>query len=521
MFGRSKSGTSLLRLVSLMALITTLCSLLLSACGDNTAAPTAAATTAAATTAAATTAAATTAAATTAAGTTAAATTAAGTTAAATTGAATTAAGTTAAATTAAGTSTGVKLNTNVAGKVELWHFWSSPVRRNAIRRVVAICQQALPKIQITETFKPFGDIYTANTAAVAAGTGMPDVIVEDRPQLPQKAANNIETDLQALATRDGIDGSAYWPFTWNQTLYKGDTYGIPFSTDTRMLYYSKNAFKEVGLDPEKPPTTWSELEAAAAKLDKKNADGTYARLGFSPLIAGAWDQWATVNGAEYVTKDGRPNVNDPKVVEALSWMKKWVDKFGNYAALDKFRNTFTSPPNDAFMSGKVAMVTDINGYVSQLNFYRPQVNKADGSGKENLDWGIANLPHNDAAPEANYSGGFALSIPRGSKNQDAAWEFIKCATSENAVASWARDTYEIPANIKAANDPTLTADPNWVLMLNALKTTKTIPFASQDPNYGQEVDKRTRDVFEGKKDAKAALDEAQAAIDAAIAKNK
>jgi len=77
--------------------------LVLGACGDNTATPVVA-TTAAATTAAATTAAATTAAATTAAATTAAATTAAtATTAAATTAAATTAAGTTAAATTAAG----------------------------------------------------------------------------------------------------------------------------------------------------------------------------------------------------------------------------------------------------------------------------------------------------------------------------------------------------------------------------------------------------------------------------------
>lgn len=520
MFKRSFTGMSMMRRFSLLVLIATLSSLMLSACGDATTAPTAAATTAAATTAAggATTAAATTASgsATTAAG---AATTAAG---GATTAAATTAAGGTAATTAAGGTSsTGVKMNTSISGKVELWHFWSSPVRRNAIRRVVAICQQMLPNVKITETFKPFGDIYTANTAAVAAGTGMPDVIVEDRPKLPAAAANNIETNLQALATRDGIDSKAYWPFTWDQTLYKGETYGIPFSTDTRMLYYNKNAFKEVGLDPNSPPKTWSELQAAAAKLDKKNADGSYARLGFNPLINGNWDVWATVNGANYVNSDGKPVANDPKVIETLNWVKKFVDGFGGYASLDKFRNTFTAPPNDAFMSGKVAMVADINGYVSQLNFYRPQIKKADGSGNEALDWGIANLPYNDTAAPSNYSGGFALSIPRGSKNQDAAWEFIKCATSEQAVASWARDTYEIPANIKAANDPTLTADPNWVLMLDALKTTKTIPFASQYANYGQEIDKRQRDVYEGKKDAKAAMDEAQAAIDAEIAKNK
>ncbi|MGH7960775.1 MAG: hypothetical protein ACRERD_02975, partial [Candidatus Binatia bacterium] len=67
-------------------------------------------------------------------------------------------------------------LNPEVSGEVEFWHFWGSPVRRTAIRRVVALCQSQLPNTTITEVFKPFGDIWTANIAAVAAGSGMPDV---------------------------------------------------------------------------------------------------------------------------------------------------------------------------------------------------------------------------------------------------------------------------------------------------------------------------------------------------------
>ena len=35
----------------------------------------------------------------------------------------------------------GPVLNTDVSGEVELWHFWASPVRRNALRRVIALCQ--------------------------------------------------------------------------------------------------------------------------------------------------------------------------------------------------------------------------------------------------------------------------------------------------------------------------------------------------------------------------------------------
>ncbi|MEZ4679577.1 MAG: hypothetical protein R2932_35700 [Caldilineaceae bacterium] len=90
------------------------------------------------------------------------------------------------------GTTTGTGAQASSAsGDVEIWHFWGSPARRTAIRRVVAICENQLPNIQITETFKPWGDIWTANIAAVAAGSGMPDIIVEDRPLLPQRARPN------------------------------------------------------------------------------------------------------------------------------------------------------------------------------------------------------------------------------------------------------------------------------------------------------------------------------------------
>jgi ABC-type glycerol-3-phosphate transport system substrate-binding protein len=79
-----------------------------------------------------------------------------------------------------------VQYNTDVSGEIELWHFWASPVRRNGVQRIKAICEQKLPNITVVDTVKPFGDIWTANIAAVAAGSGMPDVIVSDRPTLPR-----------------------------------------------------------------------------------------------------------------------------------------------------------------------------------------------------------------------------------------------------------------------------------------------------------------------------------------------
>jgi multiple sugar transport system substrate-binding protein len=407
----------------------------------------------------------------------------------------------------------GPRLNPDVSGTVEFWHFWGSPVRRNAIRRVIALCQAKLPNITVNETFKPFGDIWTANIAAVSAGSGMPDVIVEDRPSLPQRAADGIATDLQERAQADGVSGDQFYEFAWNQTLYEGKTYGIPFETDVTVLFWNKNAFKEAGLDPEKPPTTWAEAEEYAAKLDKKAADGSYERIGMFPLINRGADIWAYANDVEWISADGTPQVNSPQAVETLEWIKGWVDRYGGWPAIQEFRGQFAAPPNDPFMSGKVAMIVDIAGYSSQLNFYRPQVpTAADPTKRENLDWGVSDMPYK--TDKGTWSGGFALSIPTGAKNQDAAWEFIKCASGPEGQASWARDTYAIPTNIQAANDPVLAADPNWKVFAGAMEYSTGGNQLPQYTNWSEQLSQRYEQIWTGEISAKDALDQAQQAIE-------
>ena len=56
-------------------------------------------------------------------------------------------------------------------------------------------------------------------------------------------------------------------------------TYGIPWQRSTIILYYNKDAYREVGLDPETPPTTWTELEDYAQKLTKVE-NGVTTRYG-------------------------------------------------------------------------------------------------------------------------------------------------------------------------------------------------------------------------------------------------
>ena len=112
-------------------------------------------------------------------------------------------------------------------------------------------------------------------------------------------------------------------------------------------------------------------------------------------------------------------------------------------------------------------------------------------------------------------SGGFALSIPRGAPNAEAAWEFIKCATAPTAQASWARDTYAMPANETAAKDPVLAADPRWTTYVNAMEYSSGGTYLEGYPNFREQLDQRYEKIWSGELSPKDALDQAEQQIEA------
>jgi sn-glycerol 3-phosphate transport system substrate-binding protein len=71
---------------------------------------------------------------------------------------------------------------------------------------------------------------------------------------------------------------------------YYSDTSGnllsFPFNASTPILYYNKDQFRLAGLDPDKAPATWPEVEAAARKLlDRKIPCG----------VTTGWPSWVNV----------------------------------------------------------------------------------------------------------------------------------------------------------------------------------------------------------------------------------
>ena len=84
------------------------------------------------------------------------------------------------------------------------------------------------------------------------------------------------------------LKSPAFHPVVVDYNTWKGQVYGIPFLEGSKpALYYNTKMFKEAGLDPNKPPTTFDELLTYAQKLTKKDAAGNPTRAGITLRLVG------------------------------------------------------------------------------------------------------------------------------------------------------------------------------------------------------------------------------------------
>ncbi|GAG34592.1 unnamed protein product, partial [marine sediment metagenome] len=87
---------------------------------------------------------------------------------------------------------------------------------------------------------------------------------------------------VQNFIDRDGYDLSDFPGAVLDYYTLDGKLYPMPFNTSDPLLYYNKIAFREVGLDPEKPPATLEEVREYSRKLVLRDGAGRVTRAGIA-----------------------------------------------------------------------------------------------------------------------------------------------------------------------------------------------------------------------------------------------
>lgn len=279
-----------------------------------------------------------------------------------------------------------------------------------------------------------YDDTVTKIQTAVQGGTP-PDVFISLATQRFSMASTKIAEPLDKFINADE-NGKEYiddfLPGFMEDSYVEGDIYSIPFQRSTMVLYYNKDAFKEVGLDPEKAPETWEEMIDFSQKLTNDN------RTGVGIALNSGSAQWAftgfalqnSANGENLMSEDGKEvYFNTPENVEAL---QLWVDLQNKYKSMEEGIVQWTDLPTN-FISGNVAMIYHTTG------------NMANISENAEFEFGTAFLPGSKRVAAPTGGGNFYISSGISDERQQAAWEFIKFATSTENAAKWSLETGYVP----------------------------------------------------------------------------
>ncbi|MDK2829614.1 MAG: multiple sugar transport system substrate-binding protein [Clostridium butyricum] len=305
--------------------------------------------------------------------------------------------------------------------QITVWYPWSGP-DGNVIKQWAEDFNKTHPNIEVNAQMVSGSGIGSSQgkfQTAVAGGNPPDAVLYWDYTSIPSLASQGLIEPLDNLLSDIKEDGSKFTESSWNSVKFDGKIYGLPEMTSDLVFFWNKDMFKNVGLDPDKPPTTLQEVDDMAQKLTLKQ-NGKYVHFGFIPWIGqGTPLSWAGLFGVQDYVVNDKPNLEKNTGLEKiLEWEASYSKKYdpnqiNNFFAALSQNN---ADQNDPFILGKVAMKVDGMWEINNIKQYAP-----------NLNYGVAPIP---TAPGGKENSSVLLEnvwmIPKGAKHASEALQFIE-----------------------------------------------------------------------------------------------
>ncbi len=407
---------------------------------------------------------------------------------------------------------------------VELDMYFPVSVGGGPDALITALCNQfheENPGIKINPVYAgSYADTRTKVIAAIQTGN-TPAIALMFSIDLYQLYSMGVLYDYNSFCTteEDQTWLAGFYPgFMENSRLPQADgsylTYGIPWQRSTIIMYYNKDAFREVGLDPESPPTTWAELEEYAGKLVKKDEAGNTVRYGIQiPSDKAGYAYWMlqtftlTQGGQNLMSADGTEvYFNHPKTIKGLEFWKKLSDEGYQAPGTAKWSTTISD-----FLEGRTAIMYHTTGNLSNV--------------KKNatFDFGTSRLAAEDSYGSPTGGGNFYLFKGVPEEQTQAALTFIKWMTNDpERVAQWSIDTGYVATRPEAYETQRMkdyaASFPSALTARDQLEYAYA-EFSVYDQGAVQDIlDTAIEEVMTGVKDAATALKEAQDQADAILA---
>ncbi len=303
-------------------------------------------------------------------------------------------------------------------------HFWARQATDGPAKALVAAFNATHKNLKVVLHLTPPNDDTSQLATAIRAGS-VPDVVGLNDIDVPefshQNALMNLTKYINALPYKSSLS-----PGHLKLATYNGQDYGLPYLADLSVLWYNKKLFKEAGLNPNDPPTSYAEIVSDAKKITALGhgiygfsfAGDCQGCLGFTMLPS----LWAAgqhmINGPL-----GNQTVNVANDAPLKTMLEAYHTMWAGHMTpvADQTQNGLTWGAD--FEAGKVGILPGDYGFATKLT------NQA--------EFADAPLPAVDGGNYSTFDGGDDFVIPAGAPNASGAWEFIKWALEPQQQAKY------------------------------------------------------------------------------------
>ena len=392
------------------------------------------------------------------------------------------------------------------------WWYSNTGALSDRIQAMTQEFNKSQSEYKVTATFKGgYDESMAAAIAAYRAGNAPNILQVFEVGTATMMYSKGAIVSVASLMKQAGekFDPAAYVPaVSGYYTSAKGEMMSLPFNSSTTVFFYNKDKFAKAGLDPEKPPVTWQDVVAAAAKLKASGERCPYTTAWQSWVHLESFSAWHNV---EFATKgnglgglDTRLKFNSPVHVRHIENLANW-SKQGYFSYGGR-----KTEADSRFFSGECAMVTTSSA--------------AYGNIKKNakFKFAVSPMPYYadvPGAPQNTVIGGASLWAMSGKKPEEykGVAKFFQYLSKPEVQAKWHQETGYLPTTMAAY---TLTKssgfydqNPGTDVSVQQMVTKTTdksrgIRLGSFVQIRGV-IDEELEGVWSGKKTAKEALDRA------------
>ncbi len=371
-------------------------------------------------------------------------------------------------------------------------------------------------------------DFYTKIDLMMKSANTAPDIVTEDTFLINSDASAGYLSSLN-----DYVSKWSDWS-QFSDAMKKGSTggdgnvYGVPFSTDTRGLWYNTDIFKKVGLPVPWTPKNWGEVLAAAKTIKAKDPS---VKVPFYAQVGKATGEATTMQTFEMLLY----GTNDTLYDEST---KKWIVKSPGFLDSLKFIQTVKQENLNAPLS--VLLTGQADQTMTQQLAPKGQVGIAmDGN------WIPGNWLENGAAPWpdatkvmqlaamptqngqgpgfTSMSGGWALSISKLSKNKDLAAQFIELAINKENNQWYDVHAGNLSPRTDVANDPSYKNTPGqeYGPATQFTQFTHFRPANPQYPSVSTQIQVAVESVATGASTPQQAMDQYAASVQRLVGADK